>query len=125
MSAVAALAAASAAGIEVWLEDGRLRWRAVHPDPEILDQLRACRAEVLDVLHGDRCRRCGSLLAWPAAVGVVHGDGLARCLGCYEAAMASGPSQMWSRSPPAASSCARMNHDPRQPMAPPARRRGR
>ena len=88
MSAVAALAAASAAGVEIWLDGQRLRWRAARPNPEVLDQLRAHKSEVLDVLAGSRCHGCGCRLAWPAPVGIVHGNGRASCWDCYYAACA-------------------------------------
>lgn len=82
------LAAASAAGIELWLDGDRVRWRAAEPDSAILEALRAHKPEILAILAGNRCRHCGEALAWPEPVGVIHGDGRASCFRCYYEAAA-------------------------------------
>jgi hypothetical protein len=88
VTGVEMLAAASAAGMELWLDGDRVRWRAVEPDPAFLDGLRTRKAEILELLAGRRCRHCGERLAWPEPVGVIHGDGRASCFDCYYQAAA-------------------------------------
>jgi hypothetical protein len=41
------------------------------------DRLSRRKPELIEILRGDRCRRCGEPLAWPAPVGVVYSDGSA------------------------------------------------
>lgn len=85
MSAVAVLVEALAAGVRLRVDErGQVRAAGVIT-PDLLARLRAHKAELLELLRGDRCRGCGQRLAWPDAVGVVHGDGLASCFACYAA----------------------------------------
>ena len=54
MSAAAALVRAEAAGMELWLEDGRLRWRSRGaPSPDLLAALRVHRDELPALLAID------------------------------------------------------------------------
>ncbi|HEX6013993.1 MAG TPA: hypothetical protein VFY87_19790 [Geminicoccaceae bacterium] len=89
MSAVRLLREAQAAGLRLRVEDGQVRVAADRAPPtELLEGLRAHKSEILELLRGERCRGCGERLAWPAPVGVVHGDGQASCLPCYYEAAA-------------------------------------
>ena len=83
MSAVRALAEARAAGVELWCDGPRVRWRG-SPTDELLARLRPFRAEVAEVLRGDRCRLCGEPLAWPGPAGVVYADSTAECVACAD-----------------------------------------
>jgi hypothetical protein len=75
------LAEAEAAGLHLWREGARVRWRG-DPPPGLIERLRARKAEVAEVLDGERCRRCGERLAWPGPVGVIYADGTAEHHGC-------------------------------------------
>src|SRR5215213_4605541 len=78
---------AEAAGVTLTLSGSEVHLEAATaPPPELLAQLRAARVEVVEILRGDRCRRCGERMGWPAPVGVVEGTGTALHHGCYEAA---------------------------------------
>ena len=54
-------------------------------DP-LVRELRARRAEMLELLTGERCHWCGERVGWPAAGGVVFADGTAAHAACYEPA---------------------------------------
>ena len=88
MSAGAVLAEARTAGFVLAVERGGLRCRPT-PPPDLLDRLRTAKPELIAILRGDRCKACGRVLDWPRPVGVIHGDGSASCLPCYESASAS------------------------------------
>jgi hypothetical protein len=85
MSAAALLAEARAAGLSIRLADKKAKL-AGNPSPELLARLREVRAELIEILGGDRCRRCSERIAWPGPVGVVFGDGTAAHIGCFEEA---------------------------------------
>jgi hypothetical protein len=68
--------AVAVAGSELWLRGER------QPAPELLDRIRAHKAELLEILRGDRCRRCGERMDWPDPVGVVYADGEAEHHAC-------------------------------------------
>jgi hypothetical protein len=88
-SAVRLLRGAQAAGLRLRGEAGKVHLAADQAPPaELLERLRAHKGELLELLRGERCRGCGERLAWPAPVGVVHGDGQASCLPCYYEAAA-------------------------------------
>jgi hypothetical protein len=85
VSAVRALAEAKAAGVEVVAKGGRLHLRALaEPSRELLARLHAYKPELLAILSGDRCRFCGELMRWPAAVGIILADSTALHHGCAE-----------------------------------------
>ena len=65
------------------LADGKPKV-AGNPSPELLARLREHKAEIVEILKGDRCRWCGELLAWPGPAGVVFGDGTAECMPCVD-----------------------------------------
>jgi hypothetical protein len=87
-AAAAIVREAGALGVRLTPHGDFIDWRAERAPPEaLLAHLRARKAEVLELLRGDRCRHCGDRLAWPVPVGVVHGDGQASCFPChYQAA---------------------------------------
>jgi hypothetical protein len=76
VTAAAALIAAREAGLTLTVEPHGLRCRP-SPSPELLVRLRAHKAELLELLLGERCKRCGERLAWPSPVGVIYADGTA------------------------------------------------
>src|SRR4051794_424323 len=60
MSAVRVLAEARHAGVELRVEaDGRVRLKPGNALPGLLAALRAHKGEVVELLQGKRCRRCG------------------------------------------------------------------
>jgi hypothetical protein len=83
VSAIRALAEARAADVELWCDGPRVRWRG-SPTDELLARLRPFRAEVAEVLRGDRCRLCGGLLPWPGPAGLTYADGTAECMPCAD-----------------------------------------
>ena len=86
MSAVSLLREAADTGVDLAPRpDGTLqaRFHRGAASPDLLAQLRAHKAELVEILTGWRCRHCGQRLAWPAPVGVTHGDGRASCFSCY------------------------------------------
>jgi hypothetical protein len=88
-AAAAIVREAGALGVRLTPHGDFIDWRAERAPPEaLLAHLRARKGEVLELLRGERCRRCGERLAWPAPVGVVHGDGRASCFPCYYGAAA-------------------------------------
>src|SRR4051794_34849778 len=84
MNARPLLAEAAASDLQLWYEGGAVRWRG-YSSAELLARLRSHKAEIIELLRGDVCRRCGGHLAWPRlGVGVVFGDGTAECMGCAD-----------------------------------------
>ena len=86
MSAVTLLREAARAGVDLSSHpDGTLqaKFHRGAAASDLLAQLRAHKAELVEILTGWRCRHCGQRLAWPAPVGVMHGDGRASCFSCY------------------------------------------
>jgi hypothetical protein len=79
MTAPAALLReAQDAGVTLAAEGGQVRVSAAEaPSPELLARLRAHKAELLGLLTGDVCRRCGRRMGWPDPRGVVYADGTA------------------------------------------------
>ncbi len=69
-------AEAAGSGLELWLEGERVRWRG-RPTPHLLTRLREHKAELVELLRGERCRRCGHPLRWPEPAGVISADGTA------------------------------------------------
>jgi hypothetical protein len=96
LSAARLLREAQAAGLRLRAEGDQLRAEAdAAPAVTLLARLRAHKGELLELLRGDRCQHCFERLAWPAPVGVVHGDGRASCLPCYHEVAAK-----WAVLPP-------------------------
>src|SRR5215213_11929950 len=87
MSAAALLAETRAAGLSIRLADGKLEL-AGNPSADLLARLREVRADLIEILGGDRCRHCGEQMAWPDPAGVVFGDGTAAHTNCFEEAEA-------------------------------------
>lgn len=85
MSAAKLLADARGAGVQLWRDGERVRWRGA-PSDSLIDRLRAHKAELIEILGGDRCRHCGERMAWPSPVGVVFGDGSAAHIAGFEEA---------------------------------------
>jgi hypothetical protein len=81
VSAVALLAEARDAGVTLRLA-GSTPKVAGSPSPELLARLRGARVEVVELLRGDRCRRCGDRLAWRSPAGIRLADGTAECMEC-------------------------------------------
>ncbi len=86
MSAVGLLAEASAAGVSLRLvEGGNVRAAGTVP-PGLLDRLRERKAELVELLAGRACRRCGGPIedrgarAW-----IPFADGMAAHLDCDDA----------------------------------------
>jgi hypothetical protein len=79
------LAAARAAGVALAADGTALRLRAERtPAPELLDRLRTHKAEILELLRGDRCRHCGGRLDYANDWGTrAFGDGSGANGGCY------------------------------------------
>jgi hypothetical protein len=87
MTALAALAEARGAGVELQVDAGRLRLNAkASPPAELLDRLRQHKAEVMELLTGARCRYCGGMIDWRTAGAVAFADGTAAHVACYEQA---------------------------------------
>jgi hypothetical protein len=64
------------AGVTLAAEGGQVRVSAAEaPSPELLARLRVHKAELLGLLTGDVCRRCGRRMGWPDPRGVVYADG--------------------------------------------------
>jgi len=85
VTAAALLAEARAAGVTLRLA-GSTPKVAGGPSPELLARLRAARVELVELLRGDRCRRCGERMGWPDPAGIVEGTGTALHHSCYEEA---------------------------------------
>lgn len=88
MSAVRALAEATAAGVRLRAKpDGGVRVleRPEDVPPALLADLRAHKAEIAALLRGDFCCRCGDPMGWPGPAGVVLASGKALHHACYEA----------------------------------------
>jgi hypothetical protein len=80
----ALLGEAEAAGCSFDVAGAGAKVRAEYrPPADLMTRLRRHKAEILELLRGDRCRRCGARMAWPEPVGVVHGDGRASCFACH------------------------------------------
>ena len=84
MSAAALLAEASVAGVTLRLADGKVKVGG-DASAEFLTRLRAHKAGLIELLHGERCRSCGERMAWPGPAGVIFGDGTAECCSCTDA----------------------------------------
>jgi hypothetical protein len=86
-SAADILREARAAGITLSLWRGFIDWRAEQgPGESMLARLRNAKAELVEILGGDRCRHCSKRMTWPGPVGVVFGDGTAAHIGCFKEA---------------------------------------
>jgi hypothetical protein len=67
--------------------DGRIRMVAAQAPPaDLLAVLRARKAEIIELLRGERCRHCGERIDWTRPGAVIFADGRAAHLACYEAA---------------------------------------
>ena len=87
MSAARLLDEGRAAGLQLRVEDGRVRLSAAAaPSPELLARLRAHKAEIAALLRGDLCRHCGAPTEWSRPGCIAFVDGTAAHLGCYEQA---------------------------------------
>ncbi len=87
MTALRVLAEASAAGVGLQVDGGRLRLNAKEaPSPGLLERLRAHKAEVVELLTARLCRHCGEPVEWRAPGPVAFADGTAAHLPCYERA---------------------------------------
>jgi hypothetical protein len=80
------VAQAEAAGVRVQLNpDGRIRMVAAQAPPaDLLAVLRARKAEIIELLRGERCRHCGERIDWTRPGAVIFADGRAAHLACYE-----------------------------------------
>ena len=87
MSAARLLGEAATAGVELWRDGERVRWRGT-PPAGLLDRLRAHKGDLVELLRGDRCRACGERMAWPGPAGVIFTDGTAECRACTDAEIA-------------------------------------
>ena len=73
MSAARLLDEARAAGLQLRVENERVRLSAeAAPPPELLARLRAHKAEIAALLRGNLCRHCGAPMGWPAAAGALQ-----------------------------------------------------
>jgi hypothetical protein len=80
---VRVLSAAKEAGIVLAVNGTELRLRGDRrPASELLDRVRQHKAELIEQLRGERCRRCGERMAWPGPAGVVYADGTAEHHAC-------------------------------------------
>jgi hypothetical protein len=87
MTAAKLLAEAQAAGVAMTVAAGRLRLSAAREPPaNLVDRLRAHKAELIELLTGARCRHCGGALDWRRPDSVAFVDGTGAHLACYEAA---------------------------------------
>ena len=84
MSAARLLADARAAGVQLWRDGERVRWRGA-PPAGLIDQLRTHKCDLIELLRGDRCRSCDERMAWPGPAGVMFADGTAECQRCTDA----------------------------------------
>jgi hypothetical protein len=90
VSAARLLDEAQAAGLQLRVEDGRVRISAAAaPSSELLARLRAHKAEIAALLRGDLCRHCGARTEWSRPGCVAFANGTASHLGCYEQAEAA------------------------------------
>jgi hypothetical protein len=86
MSGPSLLAEARRCGITLAIVSGEVRLSAAAPpDPALLARLRMAKAELAELLQGDRCRRCGQRMAWPGPAGLMFADGAAECHPCTDA----------------------------------------
>ena len=86
MTAAALLREAGRAGVTLRLVDGQPKLSG-SPSPELLAPLRAHKPELMALLSGGGCRRCGATLPpAPAPLGslIVFADGSAECMPCAE-----------------------------------------
>jgi hypothetical protein len=83
VSAAAALRDAIRAGVTLRLVGGTAKV-AGDPSAELLARLREHKAEIVEILGGNRCRWCGEPLAWPGSAGVILADGAAECMCCAD-----------------------------------------
>jgi hypothetical protein len=88
MTAALLLREAEAGRIKLRLAAHEVRWRAGgDPSPELLDKLRAHKAEVVELLErrdGTRCRRCGECLDYQNDWSTrAFADGSGACGDCY------------------------------------------
>jgi hypothetical protein len=81
-AAIATLAEARSGGFVLTVEDDLLRCRPALVPPDLLARLRANKEELLQVLTGNSCRRCGERMEWPDPVGIVLSNGEAEHHGC-------------------------------------------
>lgn len=81
------LAEALAAGCELVLTGGAITVKAkTSPPADLMVRLRQRKAELLELLRGERCRHCGELIEyrWPGTL--VFADGIGAHLSCVERA---------------------------------------
>ena len=76
MSAVALLARARDAGVDVRVHGGDLRLRG-KPDADLFQAIREAKPALVAILRGDTCRWCGEPMSWPGPAGVVEAAGTA------------------------------------------------
>jgi hypothetical protein len=86
--AAAALALAQEAGVQLRVDEGRLKvvGRPEAVPADVLATLREHKAEVLELLTGHRCRYCGRRVTWTEPGGVTFADGSAAHVLCYDQA---------------------------------------
>ena len=72
-------------GIHLSVAGGYIEWEATcAPTLALVQRLRDHKPELIQILRGERCRRCGERLSWPGPAGVVFADGTAECMPCAD-----------------------------------------
>ena len=92
--------AAGGLGVRLAVSGGFIEWQASQTPPQdFLAAIAAIKPELVEILHGDRCRWCGDRLAWPGPAGIVFADHTAECMPCTdrEVAACSPPAAVRSR----------------------------
>ena len=78
--------AAAKLGVRLSVRGGFIEWEAEREPPaDFLAAVAAVKPELIQILRGDRCRRCGEPLPWPRPVGMVFADGTSECMACADA----------------------------------------
>ena len=77
--------AAGGLGVRLAVSGGFIEWQASQTPPQdFLAAIAAIKPELVEILHGDRCRWCGDRLAWPGPAGIVFADHTAECMPCTD-----------------------------------------
>jgi hypothetical protein len=77
--------AAAELGVHLSVSGGFIEWEAAQEPPgDFLAKVAAVKPALVELLRGDRCRRCGERLAWPGPAGVTFADGTSECMACFD-----------------------------------------